>query len=106
MISRVLLFLLLATAAADQAPKKVAIVGGGIGGAATAHFLSEMLPSARIEVFEAGQRAGGRAHTLDANLFGVPLDAGATSIFSKNKYLVSSLSALACERPTTTAASK
>lgn len=89
MISRVLLFLLLATAAADQAPKKVAIVGGGIGGAATAHFLSEMLPSARIEVFEAGQRAGGRAHTLDANLFGVPLDAGATSIFSKNKYLVS-----------------
>ena len=63
--------------------------GGGISGAATAHFLSELVPDAQIDVYEAAPRVGGRAHTLDANIFGVPLDAGATSIFSKNKYLVS-----------------
>ena len=71
------------------APPRVAIVGGGIGGAATAHFLLALRPDVRIDLFEASEKVGGRAHTLDAKIFGVPIDGGATSIFSKNKYLVS-----------------
>ena len=73
----------------SAAPPRVAIVGGGIGGAATAHFLLALRPDVRIDLFEASEKVGGRAHTLDAKIFGVPIDGGATSIFSKNKYLVS-----------------
>ena len=76
-------------AISSSAAPRVAIVGGGIGGAATAHFLAELRPDVQIDVFEALPNIGGRAHTLDASVFGVPLDAGATDIFSKNKYLVS-----------------
>ena len=61
---------------AAAATPRVAVIGGGISGAATAHFLSEQLPGALIDVHEAETRIGGRAHTLDAGIFGVPLDAG------------------------------
>eukprot|EP00966_Prymnesium_polylepis_P184028 4265282-Prymnesium_polylepis.1 len=89
--SLAMLLVWLPTLALAQAPPapRIAVVGGGIAGAATAHFLLELRPDVAIDVFEAASTIGGRAHTLDVSEFGVPLDAGATSIFSGNQYLVS-----------------
>ena len=86
----VLCIALLAETTVSATPRpRVAIVGGGISGAATATFLLELVPQALIDVYEADSRVGGRAYTLDANLLNVPIDAGATDIFSQNEYLVS-----------------
>lgn len=46
-----------------QEPKDVAIIGGGITGLATAHFLSEWSPDTRITLFEGGKRLGGWLHS-------------------------------------------
>ncbi|MFB6163359.1 MAG: FAD-dependent oxidoreductase [Halococcoides sp.] len=45
-------------------PDRIAIVGAGITGASTAHYLDEALPEATIEVFERADRVGGRLRTL------------------------------------------
>ena len=70
------------------APRRVAVIGSGVGGASTAHFLAELLgdDAVTIDVYEAA-RVGGRAYTLDAAVVGARVDAGATSIFSGNRYL-------------------
>ena len=75
-ISSVLLTLASTCVPALAGAPRVGIVGGGISGAATAHFLSELLPDAQIDVHESEPHIGGRAHTLSASVFGVPLDAG------------------------------
>ena len=59
-----------ASGRAPLPPPRVAIVGGGIGGAATAHFLLELRPDVEIDVFEASSQPGGRAHTLGRNNHG------------------------------------
>ena len=77
---------------------RVAIVGGGISGAATAYFLGTAHPALTIDVYEALDDVGGRARTLDASEFGVPLDAGATAIFSRNEYLTAFIDAFRIEK--------
>ena len=43
--------------------KNVAIIGGGITGLASAHFLSKASPETRISLFEGGKRLGGWLHS-------------------------------------------
>ena len=74
--SSVLLTLVSTCVPAIAEAPRIGIVGGGISGAATAHFLSELLPDVQIDVHELQPHIGGRTHTLDASIFGVPLDAG------------------------------
>jgi oxygen-dependent protoporphyrinogen oxidase len=45
-------------------PRRIAIVGGGITGLATAHRLLELLPSAKVSLFESSDRLGGVLHTI------------------------------------------
>lgn len=52
-----------AEAEAVTAPR-IAIVGAGIGGAATAYFVRQELPTARVTVFEAAPRVGGRIESF------------------------------------------
>jgi len=40
-------------------PRNVAILGGGITGLASAYYLSQKIPSAKITIYEAGPRIGG-----------------------------------------------
>jgi NAD(P)-binding Rossmann-like domain len=40
--------------------RKVAIVGGGIGGAATAFYLNQFAPGTYVDVYEKEDRVGGR----------------------------------------------
>eukprot|EP00111_Clytia_hemisphaerica_P007348 TCONS_00021380-protein len=66
--------------------KKVAIIGSGIGGASTAHFLRKHYgDSLHIDVFEKTDRMGGRL--LSAHLNGESFETGGTIIHSSNKYM-------------------
>eukprot|EP01063_Lacrimia_lanifica_P015562 TRINITY_DN2226_c3_g2_i1.p1 TRINITY_DN2226_c3_g2~~TRINITY_DN2226_c3_g2_i1.p1 ORF type:complete len:860 (+),score=224.45 TRINITY_DN2226_c3_g2_i1:61-2640(+) len=49
----------------SEEPLRVGIIGAGIGGAATAHYVREQLPHAEIVVFE-GRALGGRVKSLRA----------------------------------------
>lgn len=40
-------------------PEQIAILGGGISGLASAHFISKEFPKSKITVFESGEEAGG-----------------------------------------------
>lgn len=64
---------------------KIAIIGGGIGGASAAHFLSELFNNnAKIDLYEA-VKIGGRLATTKIN--GWEYEAGGTIIHTKNKYM-------------------
>ncbi|MHB2211157.1 flavin monoamine oxidase family protein [Methylobacterium sp. CM6257] len=54
----------------------VAIVGAGAAGLAAGRRLSERRPDLRIQVLEAQDRTGGRAHTIVPAAIGAPLDLG------------------------------
>ena len=54
----------------------VAVIGAGAAGLASAARLKSKRPDLDVLVFEAGQRIGGRAHTLAPPGAGVPLDLG------------------------------
>lgn len=47
------------------AQNRVAIVGGGMAGVATAHYLIKENPTAKITVFEKKTILGGNAHTIE-----------------------------------------
>ena len=47
------------SSASTNAPRRVAVIGGGISGLAAAHHVHELDPSAHITLFEAGGRVGG-----------------------------------------------
>ena len=86
---RTLLTLLTLRAAAPIAPREervVGIIGSGVAGAATAHFLRESRPDLRVIVFERDAVIGGRARTVD--LGGRRVDLGATAISTLNQYLL------------------
>ena len=87
---RAVLTLLTLRAAAAIAVRKeervVGIVGSGVAGAATAHFLRESRPDLRVIVFERDAVIGGRAKTVD--LGGRRVDLGATAISTLNHYLL------------------
>ncbi|XP_056667577.1 prenylcysteine oxidase-like isoform X2 [Monodelphis domestica] len=64
-----LLITLVASAAAsrDTPPRKIAVVGAGIGGSAAAHFLQQLFgPRVQIDVYEKGT-VGGRLATITVN---------------------------------------
>lgn len=52
-----------ATAMASGSTTRVAIIGGGISGCATARRLAQLHPSSKITIYEIGRGAGGRAST-------------------------------------------
>ena len=86
---RTLLTLLTLRAAAPIAVREervVGIVGSGVAGASTAHFLRESRPDLRVIVFERDAVIGGRARTVD--LGGRRVDLGATAISTLNQYLL------------------
>lgn len=54
----------------DSQRRRVAVVGGGVAGLATAWHLHVNSPDVEVELFEADSRLGGHAHTItipDAN---------------------------------------
>lgn len=59
--------LLLSSLASIQilAQNRIAIVGGGMAGVATAHYLIKENPTAKITVFEKNPILGGNAHTIE-----------------------------------------
>ena len=86
---RALLTLLALEAAAPitvREERVVGIVGSGVAGAATAHFLKESRPDLRVIVFERDAVIGGRTKTVD--LGGRRVDLGATAISTLNHYLL------------------
>ena len=72
-----------------MADLRIGVVGAGVGGAFSAHFLRELLGvNATIEVFDANERAGGRV--LDTTtLLGEPLaqELGASMAITQNRYV-------------------
>ncbi len=65
------------------APRKIAVVGGGISGMGAANLLAE---NHRVTLFEAGQRLGGHARTVTAGKRGnQPVDTGFI-VFNKVTY--------------------
>ncbi|KAI7793038.1 prenylcysteine oxidase 1 [Triplophysa rosa] len=76
----------LATAADEKdPPKKIAIIGGGIGGSAAAYFLrQEFGPSVKIEVFES-DTVGGRLAT--ENIGGHDYESGGSIIHPLNLHM-------------------
>lgn len=60
---------------------RVAIIGGGIGGAAAAHAVREQLPDAEIVILEAADRLGGKLSVLE--IAGVTVDVGAEAILNR-----------------------
>ena len=81
-----LLTLRAAAPIAFREERVVGIVGSGVAGASTAHFLRESRPDLRVIVFERDAVIGGRARTVD--LGGRRVDLGATAISTLNQYLL------------------
>jgi len=69
----------------EKRPPKVAIIGGGIGGASVAYFLSQRLPGVDVTVFEM-DRVGGRLDTVD--IADRRYEVGGSIIHSANKLMV------------------
>jgi monoamine oxidase len=70
---------------AEKIPR-IAVVGSGIGGSATAHFLRDILgENAQISVFEKADRVGGRLATLD--FAGDTFESGGSIIHPRNLYM-------------------
>ena len=67
---------------AREAPPRVGIVGGGIGGSSSAYFISRELPGANITVFEK-ERLGGRLATVTVG--GREYETGGSIIHPANK---------------------
>ena len=64
---------------------KIAIIGSGISGSASAYFLRKLIPNASIEVFEKSNIVGGRLKSLYFN--GVTVEAGGSVIHNSNRYM-------------------
>ena len=60
---------------------RLAVIGGGISGLTAAYRLRQLLPQAKIELFEAGDRLGGVLHTRREE--GLLMECGADSFFNK-----------------------
>ncbi|EDO41014.1 predicted protein, partial [Nematostella vectensis] len=74
-------------------PVRVAIIGAGIGGSASAFFTRELLgSSAEIDVYEASNRVGGRLDTVE--VAGQRFEAGGSIIHSANQHMQSFVSEL------------
>ncbi len=74
---------------ADQQPKKIAVIGGGIGGLATAYYLSS---SSAVEVFERSNRLGGLAASFPIER--TELEAFYHHFFKSDNHLISLINEL------------
>ncbi|CAH8502188.1 unnamed protein product [Schistosoma bovis] len=72
----------------EDQPFKVAVVGGGIGGASSAYFLRKMFGNkVSITLFEKSGRIGGRIKAVP--FCGETCESGASAIHSSNHYMTS-----------------
>jgi oxygen-dependent protoporphyrinogen oxidase len=62
------------------APRRIAVIGGGIAGLAAAHRLIELNPTVSVALFEASGRLGGSLHTVSRN--GLLVEQGADSFIT------------------------
>ena len=72
---------------ASEQRHRACIIGAGIGGASTAHFLRELEPDVELIVIEQSSRAGGR---LDTTAFGPSrriVETGGAIVHSRNQYI-------------------
>ena len=81
------LLLLAATTSAEKT--KIAVVGGGIGGASVSYFLRQEFPDADIATFESSSVLGGRLATVEVD--GRSYETGGSIIHSANKYMTNFL---------------
>ena len=89
---RLLVLLLIGSALVGG--KRVAVIGGGMAGAFTTHFLSQQNDGLDITVFEKSRVVGGRVGEqtfFDDDVF---IETGGTAILSTNKYLMDAIKAL------------
>lgn len=56
------------TSKAHHEASDIAVLGGGITGLASAHYLSRSLPDAKITLFEASSRLGGWLHSKSVDV--------------------------------------
>lgn len=64
-------------------PRKVAVIGGGVSGLSAAWHLHTNVPNVQVEIFEAENRLGGHAYTINAG--GVDVDIG-FMVFNDSNY--------------------
>jgi len=73
-------------AAERRLKPNIAVIGAGIGGSSSSHFLRELFGSeATIDVFEASDRIGGRLDTIE--IAGKRFESGGSIIHPDNKYM-------------------
>jgi prenylcysteine oxidase/farnesylcysteine lyase len=65
----------------------VAIIGGGIAGAASAYFIQQIRPHDTVTLFEKTHSLGGRLH--EDTIGGITVETGGTAIHSSNQYMQS-----------------
>jgi len=66
------------------APRRIAVIGGGITGLAAAHRIVERAPDCEVKLFEAGDRLGGALHTVRHD--GFLLEMGADNFITSVPY--------------------
>src|SRR5215469_8312151 len=59
---------------------RIAVVGGGPGGLFATYILNQRLPSARVTIFEASDRVGGKICTAQFS-DGTPFEAGVAELY-------------------------
>eukprot|EP01025_Chloroclados_australasicus_P018855 TRINITY_DN20046_c0_g1_i1.p1 TRINITY_DN20046_c0_g1~~TRINITY_DN20046_c0_g1_i1.p1 ORF type:complete len:510 (+),score=55.11 TRINITY_DN20046_c0_g1_i1:52-1530(+) len=102
---KLLLQLLLVRSAYSEADPRsqlarpqVAIIGSGVGGASTAHFLQNLTQnSIDVHVYEKSDRVGGRIYSFQYE--GKTLEIGGSIIHKKNKYLLQLAKEMGLETP-------
>ena len=73
-------------ASGQSSTPNIAIVGAGIGGSSSCHFIRQLFESdANIDVFEASDRIGGRLSTVE--IAGKRFESGGSIIHPDNKYM-------------------
>ncbi len=65
---------------AAEHPKRIAVIGGGISGVATAHRLTELAPQCEVTLFEEADRIGGLLNTVRQD--GFLLETGADNFIT------------------------
>jgi glycine/D-amino acid oxidase-like deaminating enzyme len=78
-----------------QLKTHIGIVGTGIAGCSAAYFARKAFPEARISVYEADSRIGGRINSI--TFAGVPVELGATFLHSGNRTLIELINAVSLE---------
>ncbi|RNJ25811.1 prenylcysteine lyase family protein [Halosegnis longus] len=80
----------------DESGPAVAVVGAGIGGASLAWFLRERSDTARVDVYEASERVGGRLRSVSVG--GRRFEAGGKHIHERNRCIGSLVDRFGFER--------